>query len=82
VDIVNIPPRQFVHIEFRGSFDSREAVTALTSAKWQRVEFEAKRPKRPFLGILGRKTFRKTITDPENEKRRGLLQRSVRPVGE
>jgi hypothetical protein len=71
VDVVNIPPRQFVHIDFRGSFDSREAVTALTSAKWQRMEFKAKRPKRPFMGVLGSKTYRKTITDPENEKRRG-----------
>jgi hypothetical protein len=71
VDVLNIPPRQFVHIEFRGSFDNREAVTALTSAKWQRMEFEAKRPKRPLLGVLGSKTYRKTITDPENEKRRG-----------
>jgi hypothetical protein len=64
VDVVNIPPRQFVHIDFRGSFDSREAVTALTSAKWQRMEFEAKRPKRPFFGLLGSKTYRKTITKP------------------
>jgi hypothetical protein len=29
---------------------------------WRRIDFEAGRPKRPFLGILGSKTYRKTIT--------------------
>ncbi len=64
VDVINIPPRQFVRKELAGSFDNREAVVALASEKWKQVEFEAKRPKRPVLGVLGSKTYRKTITEP------------------
>ena len=34
------------------------------------------RPKRPFLGVLGSKTYRKTITDPKSEKRREQIRGS------
>jgi hypothetical protein len=68
VYVINIPPRQFVHKELAGSFDSREAVVALASERWERVEIVAKRPKRPILGVLGSKTYRKTITKPSMKK--------------
>ena len=63
VDVLNLPPRQFVRKELAGSFDSQEAVEAFTAAKWVQVEFVAEFPKRPFFGILGSNTYRKTITD-------------------
>jgi len=60
VDVINIPPRQFVRKELAGSFDSREAVVALTSERWKRVQLVGKRPKRP---LLWRKTYRNTVTE-------------------
>ena len=57
-------------MELQGEFD-RAGVLALASEKWRRIEFVGERPKRPILGVLGSKTYRKTITDPKNEKRRG-----------
>jgi|SRR5215212_287660 len=60
VDVLNFAPRQFVRMELTGEFD-REGVLALASEKWKRIEFVGERPKRPFLGILGSKTYRKTI---------------------
>jgi hypothetical protein len=60
LDVLNIPPRQFVHKELRGSF-GKEAAKALSVGRWRSIDFVADRPKRPFLGILGSKTYRKTI---------------------
>jgi hypothetical protein len=74
VDVINLAPRQFLRMELQGEFD-REGVLALASEeKWRRIDFVGERPKRPILGVLGRKTYRKTITDPKNEKRRGKDQ--------
>jgi xanthine/CO dehydrogenase XdhC/CoxF family maturation factor len=70
VDVLNIPPRQFVRKELAGSFDSREAVVVLTTGKWKQVEFVGEFPKRPFFGILGSKTYRKTIIEPHDEAER------------
>jgi hypothetical protein len=55
---INVPPRQFVRKELTGTF-GREETEALAAGKWKRVQFVAKRPKRP---LLWRKTYRKTIT--------------------
>jgi hypothetical protein len=63
VDVINLPPRQFVHKDLFGSFD-REGAVALASGRWKRVEFVGARPRRPLLGILGSKTYRKVITTP------------------
>jgi hypothetical protein len=63
VDVINIPPRQFVRKDLYGSFD-REGAVALASGRWKRVEFVGARPRRPLLGILGSKTYRKVITTP------------------
>jgi hypothetical protein len=60
-------------MELQGEFD-RAGVLALASEKWRRIEFVGERPKRPILGVLGSKTYRETITDPKNEKRRGKVQ--------
>jgi hypothetical protein len=59
VYVINIPPRQFVRMEITGEFDGA-GKDALVTDKWERVEFEAQRPKRP---LLWRKTFRKTIIE-------------------
>jgi hypothetical protein len=72
VDVINLAPRQFLRMELQGMFD-REGVLALASEKWKRIDFVGERPKRPILGVLGSKTYRKPITDPENEKRRGVI---------
>jgi hypothetical protein len=61
--VLNLPPRQLIHMKLSGSF-GEEAASALISGKWHRIEFVGKFPKRPFFGILGSKTYRKTITDP------------------
>jgi hypothetical protein len=60
VAVINVPPRQFAHKELTGTF-AREEAQALATGNWQRVEFEAQRPKRP---LLWRKTYRKTIATP------------------
>jgi hypothetical protein len=60
VATINVPPRQFIRKELKGTFGREEAV-ALATGKWQRVEFVGKRPKRP---LLWRKTYRKTIISP------------------
>ena len=73
VDVINLAPRQFLRMELQGEFD-RAGVLALASQMWRRIEFVGERPKRPILGVLGSKTYRKTITDPKNEKRRGEVQ--------
>ena len=73
MDVINLAPRQFLRMELQGEFD-RAGVLALASEKWRRIEFVGERPKRPILGVLGSKTYRKTITDPKNEKRRGKVQ--------
>jgi hypothetical protein len=73
VDVINLAPRQFLRMELQGEFD-RAGVLALASGKWKRIEFVGERPKRPILGVLGSKTYRKTITDPKKEKRRGKDQ--------
>jgi hypothetical protein len=70
VDVINLAPRQFLRMELQGKFD-REGVLALASKeKWRRIDFVGKRPKRPLLGILGSKTYRKTITNPRREAER------------
>lgn len=70
VDVINLAPRQFLRMELQGEFD-REGVLALASEeKWRRIDFVGKRPKRPLLGILGSKTYRKTITNPRREAER------------
>lgn len=63
VDVINILPRQFVHLELYGGM-AGEAGEAIRDKKWRRVEFVGELPKRPFLGILGSKTYRKTIIRP------------------
>jgi hypothetical protein len=61
--VLNLPPRQLIHMVLSGSF-GEEAASVLISGKWRRIEFVGKFPKRPFFGILGSKTYRKTITEP------------------
>ena len=73
VYVINLAPRQFLRMELQGEFD-RAGVLALASQMWRRIEFVGERPMRPILGVLGSKTYRKTITDPKNEKRRGKVQ--------
>jgi hypothetical protein len=63
LNVLNLPPRHLVHIVLGGSF-GEEAASVLISGKWRRIEFVGKFPKRPFFGILGSKTYRKTITEP------------------
>jgi hypothetical protein len=43
----------------------KDAADAIKTRRWKRIDFVAERPKRPFLGILGSKTYRKTILKPE-----------------
>jgi hypothetical protein len=62
-NVLNIPPRQFAHMELSGGFD-KEAANVIKTRRWTRIVFEAQRPKRPILGILGSKTYRKTIIEP------------------
>jgi hypothetical protein len=69
LDVLNIPPRQFVHKELRGEF-GKDAAEALSGGSWRSIDFVGERPKRPFLGILGSKTYRKTITEPKDWPRR------------
>jgi hypothetical protein len=61
--VLNLPPRQLIHMVLSGSF-GEEAASVRISGKWRRIEFVGKFPKRPFFGILGIKTYRKTITEP------------------
>lgn len=75
VDVINLAPRQFLRMELQGEF-YRAGVLALASEKWRRIEFVGERPKRPILGVLGSKTYRKTITDPKSEKRREQIRDS------
>ena len=60
LEVVNLPPRQFVHEELSGSF-GKAASEACKNRGW-RIEFVAQRPKRP---LLWRKTYRTTITKPQ-----------------
>jgi hypothetical protein len=76
VDVINLAPRQFLRMELQGEFD-RAGVLDLASEKWRRIEFVGERPKRPILGVLGSKTYRKTITDPKSEKRREQIRDST-----
>jgi hypothetical protein len=62
VDVINLPPRQFTHLELREDYLSKDAAEVLKGGRWK-IEFVAERPGRPFFGILGSKTYRKTITD-------------------
>jgi hypothetical protein len=61
VKVLNIPPHQFVRKELRGSFD-KEAAETIRDGKWRSIDFVGEFPSRPILGILGSKTYRKTIT--------------------
>jgi len=62
VAVINIPPRHFVHMQLTGSFDTREAVVALTGGSWKRVELVGKL----YRGLLlsRSKSYRKTIATP------------------
>lgn len=62
VSVINIPPRHFVHMQLTGSFDTREAVVALTGGSWRRVELVGKLP--GGLLFSRSKTYRKTIATP------------------
>jgi hypothetical protein len=62
LEVVNLPPRQFVRKELQGSF-GREAAVMLASGKWSRVEFVGELPARPFFGLLGSKTFRCVVAE-------------------
>ena len=61
VDVINLAPRQFLRMELQGKFDREGVLTLVSKEKWKRIDFVGERPKRPFLGILGSKTYRKTI---------------------
>lgn len=67
VDVINLAPRQFVRMELQGEFDREGVLTLASEEKWRRIDFVGERPKRPFMGILGSKTYRKTITDTGQE---------------
>jgi len=58
--VLNLQPRQFKRLELRGEF-GKDAADALKTGRWERIMFEAQRPKRP---LLWRKTYRKTIIKP------------------
>lgn len=62
LDVINIPPRQFKHLELHEDALGKDAADILKTGRWKRIDFAGERPKRPFLGVLGRKTYRKTIT--------------------
>jgi len=62
VEVINILPRQFAHLELHGNLPV-EAAEAIRDKKWQKVEFVGESPKRPFFGI-GSKTYRETIIKP------------------
>jgi hypothetical protein len=62
--ILNLQPLQFKRLEMRGEF-GKDAANALLSGRWERIVFEAQRPKRPFFGILGSKTYRETIINSQ-----------------
>jgi len=67
VDVINIPPRQFVHKELAGSL-GKEGAAVFASGRVRRVEFAGKRPRRPILGILGSKTYRKVVDKGPSER--------------
>jgi hypothetical protein len=70
VNVINIPPRQFKHMRLYGEDFGKDAADALKTTGWKQIEFVGERPKRPVLGILGTKTYRKTITEPKDWPRR------------
>ena len=63
LEVVNIPPRQVVRKELHGYF-GKEVADALKTGRWERIEFVAERPARPIFGVLGSKTYRKTLAKP------------------
>ena len=65
LQVINLPPRQYVHKGLKGRFE-REGAEALTSRRWRSIDFVGELPGRPIFGILGSKTYRKTITEPSN----------------
>lgn len=62
LDVINLAPRQFRHLELHEDAFGKDAADILKAGRWERIDFVGERPKRPFLGILGGKTYRKTIT--------------------
>lgn len=54
--VVNLPPRQWVHLPLHGGFNDQSEARLL--AGWRRVEFVGQRQRR---GLLEPKTYRKTI---------------------
>ena len=69
LDVVNLPPRQFTRLELHGKFGGDGAV-ALRDRRWRKIEFVGEFPGPPILGVLGSKTYRKTITEPKDWQRR------------
>jgi hypothetical protein len=61
VVVINIPPRHFVYMQLTGSFDTREAVVALTGG-WKRVELVGKLHRGLLLSRS--KPYRKPIATP------------------
>lgn len=61
--IVNLSPRQWVHMALHGDFDSPDDVRRLVG--WKRAEFVGQRQRR---GLLEPKTYRKTIATASNSK--------------
>lgn len=62
--IVNLSPRQWIHIALHGGFAGPDNVRYL--AQWKRAEFVGQRQRR---GLLESKTYRKTIATASNSKR-------------
>jgi len=63
--VVNLPPRQWVHLPLHGGFNDQDEARLL--AKWRRVEFVGQRQRR---GLFEGKTYRKIIaTRPVSENR-------------
>lgn len=58
--VVNLSPRQWVHLPLRGGFGEQDEIRLL--AGWSRVDFVGQRQRR---GIIESKTYRETIATKE-----------------
>jgi hypothetical protein len=63
VEVINLRPREVRHMQVQGSF-GKGVVEAVSDRRWRSIDFVAEFPARPFLGILGSTTYRKTIAKP------------------
>lgn len=70
VDVVNIPPRQFKHLELHEDDLDKDVADVLKTGRWKRIDFVGEFPGPPIFGILGSKTYRKTITERSDWPRR------------